>query len=77
MEHRRRKQFYPRVDPMERFSDEKFVERYRLPKDVVRQLAVDYEVLGFCSTSLGARGGGLSGVERVSLNNFIIKKYKN
>lgn len=64
---RQPKTFFPRVDPMARFSDEKFVERYRLPKDVVRQLASDYEILGFCSTSLSASGGGLSGVERVSL----------
>lgn len=64
---RRPKTFFPHIDPMERFSDKKFVERYRLPKDVVRALATDYEVLGFCSTSLDARGGGLSGIERVSV----------
>lgn len=66
MEHRRRKTFFPHIDPIVRFSDHKFMERYRLPKEVVYGLARDYVNLGFCSTSLGTRGGGLSGTERVS-----------
>lgn len=71
---RRPKTFFPHIDPMARFSDQKFVERYRLPKDVVRTLAMDYENLGFCSTSLSTRGGGLSGIERVSLYSSIYTK---
>lgn len=63
---RRRKTYFPRVHPMIRYDEQKFQERYRLPKGVVEQLSVKFEESGMCSTRLGARGGGLSSDDRVS-----------
>lgn len=68
MEVRRPKTFYARVNPLERYSEEKFIARYRLPKDLVRSLAHDYANSDHCSTTGERRGGGLSGEERVCIN---------
>lgn len=52
---------------MVRFDEQKVVKRYRISKELVRQLAVDCEQYGYCSTTFnGARGYGLSYEERVS-----------
>lgn len=63
---RRPRTFYQRINPMIRYDEQKFRERYRLPKVTVQQLAADYAASGMCTTQLDARGGGLSAEERVS-----------
>lgn len=63
---RRRKTYYPRVHPMERYDEQKFRERYRLSKEKVGEIAAEFRVSGMCSTQLGVRGGGLSIADRVS-----------
>lgn len=64
---RHRKIYYARINPMERFPDNKFVQRYRISKELVREISADYVNRGFCSTALTGRGGGLSAEERVSI----------
>lgn len=62
---RRTKVYYPRVNPMSRYDDKKFIARYRVSKEVVRKLAREFRASGLCST-YSRRGGGLSVEERVS-----------
>lgn len=64
---RRRKTFYPRVNPMTRYDSQKFIERYRVSKEIVTEISENFVVSGYCSTGLSPRGGGLSVEERVSL----------
>lgn len=61
-----RKIYYPLINPMELFPENKFVERYHLSKELVWQITEDYVARGFCSTALTGRGGGLSAEEHVS-----------
>lgn len=63
---RRRKTYYPRVNRVTRYDDQKFVERYRISKDVVLDLAMQFDASAMCTTSASTRGGGLSIEERVS-----------
>lgn len=67
---RRKKVYYPRVNPMTRYEDNKFIARYRVSKDVVRKLAQEFGNSGLCSTS-SRRGGALSVEERVSITLII------
>ena len=62
---RRNKQFFPRINPLKRFNNHKFVQRYRLDKRTVLQLAHMFFVSGFCSTKGTKHGGGISPPERV------------
>lgn len=50
---------------MTRYDDTKFIARYRLSKEIVSELAAEFEASGLCSTKT-PRGGGLSVEERVS-----------
>lgn len=72
---RRPKTFFPRVNPMTRYDEQKFGERYRLPKATVRLLAANYEASGLCATRLDSRGGGLSAEERVRYKEWLKKLY--
>lgn len=63
---RRRKTYYTRVNPMLRYDDQKFIERYRVSKDIVIEISAKFAVSGYCSTKQSPRGGGLSIEERVS-----------
>ena len=63
---RKRKTFYPRITPVNRFDEGKFIKRYRLDKETVTNMARRYEDSGYCSTAGDTRGGGISAVDRVS-----------
>lgn len=65
------KTYFPRINPMIHFSDEKFMERYHLSKDIVRELDTLYANSDFYTTQLDTRRGGLSADERASYFYFI------
>lgn len=70
---RRRKTYYPRVDPFERYNNQKFSEHYRLSKDLVQEIARDFEASGYSSTALSTKSGALSFEERVSVTELSLK----
>ena len=68
---RRPKEYYDRVNPMNRYTDEKFRSRYRLSKEIIRQLADGFARSRF-AVGLGTGiGGGIGHEARV--RNLLLK----
>ena len=65
VEQRRRKKYFPRVYPVQRYRPDVFQKRFRLPKETVCQLADMFDKAGFCK-STHAEGGGVGALDRVS-----------
>ena len=63
---RKRREFFPRINPMRRFNPDKFVQRYRIDKETAKELARDYEASQYF-TGGDPRGGGITAEERVSI----------
>ena len=63
---RKKKEYYPRVNPYTRYNNHKFVQRYQLSKVAVAGLANAFGQSCFCSTRGSRQSGGISIVERVS-----------
>ena len=64
---RKRKEYYPRVNPYTRYNNYKFVQRYHLNKVTVAGLANAFGQSRFCSTRGSQQSGGISIVEGVSI----------
>lgn len=62
---RRRREFFNRIHPFDRYSEVKFQARYRLSKNLAAALADDFGNSGY-SNSGRPDGGGLSHRDRVS-----------
>ena len=62
---RRKRTFFKHINPLERFDDDKFIRRYRIDKQSVREMAQNFGQSGFCSTRGDTRGAGLTVEERV------------
>ena len=63
---RKRREFFPRINPMRRFNPDKFVQRYRIDKETAKELARDYKASQYF-TGGDPRGGGITAEERVSI----------
>lgn len=60
------RQFYERVNPLERFErEDKFRRRYRLTKALVRELAQEFGNSEFATRGFQS-GGGITHEERVT-----------
>ena len=68
---RKRKEYYERVSPFQRYTDEKFLQRFRLTKDVVHLLWEDFSRTPFASTKGTRRSKGLLHEERVCTLSLI------
>lgn len=64
---RRRKVYRPRINPLEYFDDEDFLARYRLNKEIVRELSGRFANSQFISTYGDGRGSVISPEERVCI----------
>ena len=64
MAQRARREYYPRVNPLQRYNDQKFRRRYRLDKKSVIEIAEDFGRSQF-ATKGTRHSGGLSHGERV------------
>lgn len=60
-----RREYYPRIHPLERYREKKFQARYRLSKNVAAALADDFGNSQY-ATCGRAWGGGISHRDRVS-----------
>ena len=61
------REYYDRIHPFERYTDAKFLARYRLTKELAGRLADDFGESAF-ATFGRSRGGGLSHRDRVSVH---------
>lgn len=64
---RRRPVFRERKNPLIYFDDHDFISRYRLPKNIVRELSQRFAQSPYISTVGDPRGRGLHPEERVSI----------
>lgn len=63
---RRRREYFDRIQPFERYREDKFQARYRLTKEIAGELADDFGQSDF-ATSGRPMGGGLSHRDRVRI----------
>jgi hypothetical protein len=63
---RRRREYFPRVHPMERYNDAKFQSRYRLPKELVRGLSARFAASPYHNSSYS----GLPAEDRVRNSQY-------
>lgn len=72
MEHPRRRPVYRnRINPLIYFDEIDFIARYRLPKDIVRELAQRFARSPYISTLGDPRGRGLHPEERVGIRDGV------
>lgn len=71
---RLRRQYYPRIHPLERYTEKKFQARYRLTKNIAAAMADDFGLSEHSTAGLPG-GGAISHRDRVRriINNSFFK----